>query len=162
IYHLALYTGMRKGEILGLKWSDIDFINNKIKVMRSYSKTGFSEGKTNNARRVIDVDEETINYLISRKKIVSENKLKMGKDYNDMDLIICRATGDPVDVRNVNRRFDKFVERSKLPKIRFHDMRHTHATLMLKMGVPVKVVSERLGHGTIELTLNTYTHLLPS
>src|SRR5699024_6595321 len=77
IYHLALYTGMRKGEILGLKWSDIDFINNKIKVMRSYSKTGFSEGKTNNARRVIDVDEETINYLISRKKIVSENKLKM-------------------------------------------------------------------------------------
>lgn len=69
---------------------------------------------------------------------------------------------EPVDVRNVNRRFDRFIKRSKLPKIRFHDMRHTHATLMLKMGTHPKVVSERLGHGTIELTLNTYTHLLPS
>lgn len=162
VYHLALYTGMRKGEILGLKWSDIDFINNKIRVMRSYSKTGFSEGKTSNARRVIDIDESTIELLLKRKKKVSENKLKMGQDYNDLDLIICRPTGDPVDVRNVNRRFDKFVEKSNLPKIRFHDMRHTHATLMLKMGVPVKVVSERLGHGSIEMTLNTYTHLLPS
>lgn len=162
VYHLALYTGMRKGEILGLKWADIDFINNKIRVMRSYSKTGFSEGKTSNARRVIDIDETTIEFLLKRKKVVSENKLKMGEDYTGLDLIICRATGDPVDVRNVNRRFDKFVERSKLPKIRFHDMRHTHATLMLKMGVPVKVVSERLGHGSIEMTLNTYTHLLPS
>ena len=65
-------------------------------------------------------------------------------------------------MRNVNRRFDRFIKRSKLPKIRFHDMRHTHATLMLKMGTHPKVVSERLGHGTIELTLNTYTHLLPS
>lgn len=162
VYHLALYTGMRKGEILGLKWSDIDFINNKIRVMRSYSKTGFSEGKTANARRVIDIDETTVDYLLKRKKAVSENKLKMGQDYNDLDLIICRPTGDPVDVRNVNRRFDKFVERSKLPRIRFHDMRHTHATLMLKMGIPVKVVSERLGHGSIEMTLNTYAHLLPS
>ena len=69
---------------------------------------------------------------------------------------------EPVDVRNVNRRFDKFINRSKLPKIRFHDMRHTHATLMLKMGAHPKVVSERLGHGTIELTLNTYIHLLPN
>ena len=130
--------------------------------MRSYSKTVFSEGKTANARRVIDIDETTVDYLLKRKKAVSENKLKMGQDYNDLDLIICRPTGDPVDVRNVNRRFDKFVERSKLPRIRFHDMRHTHATLMLKMGIPVKVVSERLGHGSIEMTLNTYAHLLPS
>ncbi|WP_188859918.1 tyrosine-type recombinase/integrase, partial [Oceanobacillus indicireducens] len=162
LYHLALYTGMRKGEILGLKWGDIDFINNKIRVMRSYSRTGFSEGKTKNTRRVIDIDESDTEFLIKRKKEISKNKLKMGPDYNDLDLIICRPTGDPVDVRNVNRRFDKFVERSGLPRIRFHDMRHTHATLMLKMGVPVKVVSERLGHGSIELTLNTYTHLLPS
>lgn len=162
VYHLALYTGMRKGEILGLKWQDIDFINNKIRVMRSYSKTGFSEGKTKNAIRVIDIGKDTIDLLIKRKKVVSANKLQLGEDYDDQDLIICRAVGDPVDVRNVNRRFDKFVERSKLPKIRFHDMRHTHATLMLKMGVPVKVVSERLGHGSIEMTLNTYTHLLPS
>lgn len=162
IYHLALYTGMRKGEILGLKWSDIDFMNNKIRVMRSYSKTGFSDGKTKSSRRVIDIDDATIDHLIKRKKKISENKLKVGGDYNDLDLIICRPSGDPVDVRNVNRRFDKFVGRSGVSKIRFHDMRHTHATLMLKMGVPVKVVSERLGHGTIELTLNTYTHLLPS
>lgn len=163
VYHLALYTGMRKGEILGLKWKDIDFINNKIRVMRSYSKTGFSEGKTKNSRRVIDIDEDTIEYLIKRKKEVSKDKLKMGPDYNDLDLVICRPTGEPVDVRNVNRRFDKLIERCEgLPRIRFHDMRHTHATLLLKMGVPVKVVAERLGHGSIEMTLNTYAHLLPS
>lgn len=162
VYHLALYTGMRKGEILGLKWSDVDFMANKIRIMRSYSKTGFSEGKTASARRVIDIDEDTVNELIKRKKVVSENKLRLGKDYNDMDMVICRAMGEPIDVRNVNRRFDKFVERAKLKRIRFHDMRHTHATLMLKMGVPVKVVSERLGHSKVEMTLNTYTHLLPS
>ncbi len=163
VYHLALYTGMRKGEILGLKWSDIDFMSNKIRVMRSYSKTGFSDGKTASARRVIDIDDTTVDKLITHKKVISANKLKCGKDYNSkLDLVICRADGNPVDVRNVNRRFDKFVERSKVNRIRFHDMRHTHATLMLKMGIPVKVVSERLGHSKIEMTLNTYTHLLPS
>ncbi|GAQ19557.1 integrase [Oceanobacillus picturae] len=86
----------------------------------------------------------------------------LGKYYQHQDLIICKAVGDPVDVRNVNRRFDKFVERARLPKRRFHDMRYTHATLMLKTGVHPKIVSERLSHSSIEMTLDTYAHLLPS
>lgn len=162
VYHLALYTGMRKGEILGLKWNDIDFDNAKIRIMRSYSKTGFSKGKTASARRVIDIDDNTVEELKKRRKVVSANKLECGKDYNNQDLVFCRAEGSPVDVRNVNRRFTKLIERNELKKIRFHDLRHTHATIMLGMGIPVKIVSERLGHEKVELTLNTYAHLLPS
>lgn len=162
IYYLALYTGMRKGEILGLKWQDIDFYNNKIRVMRSYTKTGFSKGKTDKARRVIDIDDNTIEELKAHEKVIEKNKRVCGNEYNDLDLLICRVDGSPVDVRNVNRRFEKLIKKLDMKKIRFHDLRHTHATLMLAMGIPVKVVSERLGHEKVELTLNTYAHLLPS
>ncbi|MFA1821217.1 tyrosine-type recombinase/integrase [Virgibacillus oceani] len=162
VYHLALFTGMRRGEILGLKWSDIDYAQKKIRVQRSYSKSGFTKGKTDSARRVIDVDDDTITALKERHKIVKENKMRCGEDYEDNNLVVCRADGRPVDVRNVNRRFTKLRERHKMPEIRFHDMRHTHATIMLGMGTPVKIVSERMGHHKVEITLNTYAHLLPS
>lgn len=162
IYHLALYTGMRKGEILGLKWSDVDYDNKKLRIRRSYSKTGFSKGKTDSSRRVIDIDDETIKELKKRHKVVKANKMECGPDYDNQDLVNCRADGSPVDVRNVNRRFTKLSKRYGLDDIRFHDLRHTHATLMLGMGIPVKIVSERLGHHKVEITLNTYAHLLPS
>lgn len=162
IYHLALFTGMRRGEILGLKWSDIDYDNQKIRVMRSYSKFGFTKGKTDNARRVIDIDDDTVATLKNHHKTIKENKMCCGKDYSDNNLVVCRADGNPVDVRNVNRRFTKLCERHEMPKIRFHDLRHTHATIMLGIGKPVKIVSERLGHHKVEMTLNTYAHLLPS
>lgn len=162
VYYLALWTGMRKGEILGLQWKDIDYENKKIRVMRSYTRTGFSKGKTNKARRVIDIDDDAVDQLKKRELKVKEDRFKMGKDYDNQDMVICRPTGEPIDVKNVNKRLDKLIENLEMKRIRFHDLRHTHATLMLSIGTPVKIVSERLGHAKVELTLNTYAHLLPS
>ncbi|MEJ9212052.1 site-specific integrase [Bacillus smithii] len=88
--------------------------------------------------------------------------MKAGPAYEDNDLVVCTPLGKPIYPKNYNRKWYNFLEKVDVPKIRVHDLRHTHATLMLLQGIPVKVVSERLGHASIEITLNIYGHLLPS
>lgn len=162
-FHLPAMTGMRRGEVLGLRWQDIDFDQKILRVMQTITTEGFSDAKTQTSdKRTIDLDDVTIMELKKRKKIVAQDKLKAGPAYEDNDLVVCTPLGKPIYPRNYNRKWYNFLEKVDVPKIRVHDLRHTHATLMLLQGIPVKVVSERLGHASIEITLNIYGHLLPS
>ncbi len=153
-YWLAAYTGLRRGELLGLRWSDIDIRERRLSVNRALISVGYelheSRGKTRTARRSVDLDERTIAILTS----ISTTG---GHD----DRVFCHDDGTPIHPHVVSDAFKKLVARSPLPRIRFHDLRHTHATLLLKAGVPIKVVSERLGHATPGFTMATYQHLLP-
>ncbi|GAA0313545.1 tyrosine-type recombinase/integrase [Bacillus carboniphilus] len=162
-FHLPAMTGMRRSEVLGIRWKDIDFENKILRVVTTITTKGKSDGKTQNSySRPIDLDDGTIAELKNRKKQVAKDKLKAGTAYDDQDLVVCTSLGKPISPRNLNRLWYKLRDKVDIPNIRFHDLRHTHATLMLLQGIPAKVVSERLGHASIQTTLNTYGHLLPS
>jgi integrase len=145
---------MRRGEFLGLRWNDVDIHEQRLSVNRALISVGYelneSRGKTRTARRTIDLDERTVAIL---------RAISTGRDHDDY--VFCHDDGRPIHPHVVSDAFKKHVARSPLPRIRFHDLRHTHATLLLKAGVPIKVVSERLGHATPGFTMATYQHVRP-
>ena len=156
---------MRKGEILALKWEDVDLDNGRVSVRRTlakpYGKVKIQEAKTKGARRTITLPEDTVAYLKKHKKKQLEEKLAAGPAYNDNGLVVCTQLGNPVDPAVINRDMDAVLKNSDLPKIRFHDLRHTHATILLQLGENPKVVAERLGHVDVRMTLDIYSHVLP-
>lgn len=151
VFFLAIKTGMRQGEILALTWDNI--IGNTIVVEHS---------KTDAGRRTIaitDSDIEELNkHRLKQKEMIDKSLI----EYEDNDLVIATKTGKPIGPRNLLRSFDRIIAQNDLRKIRFHDLRHTHATMMLLAGVHAKIVSERLGHSSIKITLDTYSHVLPN
>ncbi|EMI09196.1 integrase family protein [Anoxybacillus gonensis] len=157
---------MRQGEILGLRWKDVDFENGCVRITQTLSSDGkeiLPYTKTKSGARTIDLPEETIVQLKKHKKLIQQEKLKLGPQiYKDLDLVVCTELGTPTNKSNIRRIFNAIIKKAKVPKIRFHDMRHTHATLLLLQGVNPKIVSERLGHADVRITLDTYSHLLPS
>lgn len=166
VYVTAINTGMRRGEVLGLRWQDVDFDNNILYVRQSLQevkKVGltFKEPKSGKSRSITF----TPSLAKELKKIYKqqlEYKLSLGQGYNDLDLVFAQKNGKPLQPTEMSRNYRKLVDKSGLPYIRFHDLRHTHATLLLQQGVHPKVVSERLGHSTIGITMDTYTHVLPN
>ncbi|MBK0075562.1 site-specific integrase [Bacillus sp. S56] len=163
---LALTTGMRQGEILGLRWRDVDFETGCIRITQTLSSDGkeiLPYTKTKSGSRTVDLPEETIIQLKKHRKLIESEKLEAGSEvYNNWDLVVCTELGTPTNKSNIRRSFNSIIKKAKIPKIRFHDMRHTHATLLLLQGVNPKIVSERLGHADVRITLDTYSHLLPS
>ncbi|GGA40569.1 site-specific integrase [Psychrobacillus lasiicapitis] len=164
---LAIYTGMRRGEILGLQWSDIDFDKKVIHVIRSLSyvpKSGnvFTTLKTKNAKRQVPIPEFVLNELRIQKKRIEKWKELVGPMFEDQDLVICTNTGTSQDPRNVLRVMKRIVSNTKIPKIRFHDIRHTHASILISEGVDIVKISKRLGHANPKITLEFYAHLLPN
>lgn len=162
---LALSTGMRQGEILGLRWKDIDFEEGVIKVVQTLDHQGkkiHSETKSKAGQRTVAIDSWTLEALKSYKAKVAQEKLIAGSSYQDHGLVVCTALGTPVTPRNLLRAFYSAIKKANVPKITFHELRHTHASILLKQGVHVKVVSERLGHANIRITLDTYSHLMPN
>lgn len=157
---LAIHTGLRVGEICALKWTDIDFINGTMKVNKTLQRVDgklvLKEPKTKKSSRIVTLLNSTINFLKELKKEAMERKLKYGIE---LDFILCWEDGRPIDPHYVSQKFPKLLEKYNLPKIRFHDLRHTHATLLLKLGTNPKVISERLGHSTVSFTLDTYSHV---
>jgi integrase len=162
---IALNTGMRKGEVLGLRKRDIDFKSKQIHVNQSiYEKKGgayIGKPKTANSKRTILFDENIEKYL--KDQISKQNALKLlyGKSYHDNDLIISYEDGKPMRPTNINKFFNRIIKAAGVPKIRIHDMRHTHATQLLELGVNPKIVSERLGHASVKITLDLYSHVKP-
>ena len=127
---LALTTGMRKGEILGLRWQDIDFENKSLSIRQTLSplnkiQTG---GKTTAARRFISLPDMTLDALKQHRLRLKKEKLKMGEAYTDNDLVVCTRFGNVLGHNDLSDSFQLYLKRSGLPKIRFHDLRHTHAT----------------------------------
>lgn len=168
-YPLAIYTGARKAELCGLKWSDLDVEKKTLAIVRQLVKVGkagllplFGPPK-NGKSRSIDLDERTIELLRRHKAQQAAQRLVLGTSYQDHGLIFTRDFGQPILMNNLGQReFARLIELAQVKPITFHGLRHTSATLLLQAGVPIKVVSERLGHKRIEITLNVYAHVLPS
>lgn len=168
-YQLALESGVRKAELCAFKWADLDFETGKIRVMRQLVKRWpvpiFGPPK-NKKPRTIDLSQETLGLLRKQKAAQAEKKLLLGNAYKDLGLIFAYEEppfGMPLSANNIGQReFSKLVAAAKVRPITFHGLRHTAATLMLKEGIPIKVVSERLGHKKVTITLEIYAHALPS
>ena len=167
-YHTALWvtanTGMRRGEILGLRWGDVDLDQELLCVTRSLVSVGYelheTRGKSRTARRNINLDPTTTALLRAWRQRRGEEDTEFDQD-DPSGHVFSRPDGAPTHPQLLSDAFKKLVARSGLPPIRFHDLRHTHATLLLKAGTPVKVVSERLGHSTPGFTMATYQHVIP-
>ena len=165
---LAIETGMRPEEYLGLQWKDVNFENKSLSVRRALvvKKGGgfiFTEPKTKKSRRSIPISNTLIKTLKAHRRIQLEERMKLGANYQTFDLVFASEIGTPLLHGNLLRRhFKPIRDKANLPKIRLYDLRHTTATLLLSAGENPKVVSERLGHASIVLTLDTYSHVLPS
>jgi integrase len=169
MFSFALATGCRPEEYLSIQWKDIDFEKGTAIIRRALitHRTGggwhFSEPKTKQSRRTIPLPVSTIKELRAHRREQLEAKLKLGTAWNDFDLVFASEIGTPLNPPNVTRAFKKALQRAGIrTSIRLYDLRHTTATLLLQAGVNPKVVSERLGHSTIVLTLDVYSHVLPS
>jgi integrase len=167
LFYLAVSTGLRKGEILGLRWSDIDWDSKNLRVQRQLQRVHgkgliFNKPKSRSGRRLIMLGTSTIDRLRAHKDH-QQIEIESTKDgWKALDLIFPESNGSPTKPRKTNRYFKKILFEASLPDIRFHDLRHTSATLMLQCGVHPKIVQERLGHSRIAITLDTYSHVLPS
>jgi integrase len=162
---LAVTTGLRRGEILALRWRDIDLESGTLAVRQSLEETKsglfFKEPKTQKSRRVIALPELAIDALKRHRVEQAKFRLMLGPAYQVNDLVCCQADGQPFKPRNITNSFWELANRILMRGLRFHDLRHSHATLLLKRGVLPKVVSERLGHSTIGITLDVYSHVMP-
>ncbi|MFD0048902.1 tyrosine-type recombinase/integrase [Actinomycetes bacterium NPDC127524] len=164
-FHLALTTGMRRGEILGLRWKDVDLEKGILYVHQTLSGDGkyFLNGaKTEAGVRSIKLANESILMLKKQKRLLAKEKFACGRAYSDYDLVVCTSIGTPVNPNNLKKTYHKLIKEAAVPLIRFHDLRHTHATLLLSQGVHAKVISERLGHSNIKTTMDIYSHILPN
>ncbi|AXF39523.1 tyrosine-type recombinase/integrase [Paenibacillus larvae] len=157
IYLLALTTGMRKGEILGLQWDHVDFKNKNICVQQTIVYAGnklyLKRPKTAAAYRTISLPDFVVNYL---------RQYKLKQSQNSSNLVVTGSKHDLLYPSVLDKHLKHDFTLCDVPKIRFHDFRHTHATILLQMGENPKVVQERLGHANINVTLGTYSHVLPN
>jgi integrase len=166
-FRLLAATGMRRGEVLGLRWRDVDLDSARLAVAHTITTVGhdvvMGPPKTPRSRRNVDLDRRTVAALREHRKAQRERRLSAGPAWDGKhDLVVCDELGRPVHPDSFSREFERCARALGLPKIRLHDLRHTHATLALKAGVHPKVVSERLGHATISVTLDLYTEVIPS
>jgi integrase len=167
LYVLALTTGMRQGELLGLNWAAIDLNTGTLAVRRALQwQRGnglvFTEPKTARSRRKIHLSQTALAALRAHKDRQKFERHAADLAWTTHDLVVCDAVGEPLSPTNETKRFQRAVAAAGLPAIRFHDLRHTAATILLAKGVHVKLVSEMLGHSTITLTLDTYSHVIPA
>jgi integrase len=164
MWRLAAMTGMRRGEVLGLRWCDLDLDRARLSVRQAVVAVGYevvhSTPKSHSAR-VIDLDAETVDQLRAHRARQDAEKAEWGTDYQDQGLVVAKENGEPIHPHTFSQAFERLIVKAGLRTIRLHDLRHTHATLALKAGVPVKVISERLGHESPAFTLKQYAHVIP-
>jgi len=173
LYLTAIMTGMRAGELAGLRWQDVDLVTGVASVRQTlYRMEGnaavgrrpqvlFKTPKTAAARRAVALPDAVVEALQALRAEQEEQRRLLGPDYHDHDLVFCQPNGKPLHMHNVVRRdFSRTIQRAGVPRIRFHDLRHLHASYLARAGVPPKVAQERLGHATPGFTMQVYTHTL--
>jgi integrase len=169
-YALAITTGLRPEELYGLRLKDVDLGGSRLTVNQVLARTRRKKGeavprflfgppKTDKSRRTIDFPEFVRDLLVEERRRIMENRALAGKSWKEHGLAFPSEIGTPLDERNVLRRFQAVSEANDLPKLRLYDLRHTHASLLIHEGVHPKKISERLGHSSIKLTMDTYGHL---
>jgi integrase len=167
LYVVALACGLRMGEVLGLRWQDVDLDRAQLTVAGTLQRQKgrglvLVETKTARSRRMISLPAPLIAGLKTHRIHQLEERLAAGPRWCDSGLVFVSGVGTPLEPRNLFRAFKATLVRAGLPEIRFHDLRHSAASLMLAQGVPLRVVMEVLGHSSIALTANTYSHVMPS
>jgi integrase len=166
LYVLAVHLGLRQGELLGLRWEDVDLETGTLQVRRTLTTTKggprFTAPKTAKSRRSIKLTAGAVDALRRHHDCQFEESTRLAGLWQDYGLVFASTTGTPLNPSNLtSRSFKPLLKRAGLPDIRFHDLRHTCATLLLSRGVHPKLVQELLGHATIAITLDTYSHVLP-
>ncbi len=166
LYVLAITTGMRQGELLGLKWEDVDLKSGVVRVRRTLTlaKGGprLTEPKTRGSRRSIRLTSGAVDALRRHQGRQEAERATAGDKWKDWALVFSIRVGTPIRRDNLhNKSWKPLLQRAGLPDIRFHDLRHTCATLLLTKGIHPKIVSEMLGHSSIAITLDTYSHVIP-
>ena len=166
LWTVLAMTGVRRGEAVGLRWADVDLDAGRIAIRQTLVAVGYhveySTPKTKKGRRSVALDAGTVATLRSWKAVQNSERLAWGPAWTDTGLVFTREDGEALHPDRVTKMFDTHVHNANLPRIRLHDLRHTHATLALAAGVHPKVVSERLGHSTVSLTLDVYSHSIPA
>jgi integrase len=166
LWRFAAFTGVRRGELVGLRWRDVDLDAGRAFVVQQLAKGGgaVNIGRLKGKRgRAITLDSKTVQTL--RELVAAQREAKdcLGEEaYQDHGLVFCHADGKPLHPDSVTKRFARLVRDSGLPVIKFHGLRHTHATVLLRALVHPKVVQERLGHSSIQVTLDVYSHAVPA
>ncbi len=166
LYVVALSTGLRQGEALGLVWQDIDLEAGTLSVSRALQRIGgefhFVEPKTRLSRRIVHLPFTAVRALEAQRARQAAERLAMGDHWQDLGLVFSTVEGHPLDASFVTHHLQKLLAKAGLRRQRFHDLRHACASLLLSQGVPARVVMDVLGHSQISLTLNTYSHVVPS
>lgn len=161
---LALTLGLRRGEALGLQWDDVDLVEKTVTVRHSANSTkeGFvlSTPKTKNSRRTLLLPDVLASALEQVQNEQRARKNALGAEFNRLNLVCCREDGLPLGTNVLQHQFRDVLKTDGLPPIRFHDLRHTNATIMLRNKVPAKIVSSMLGHSSIGITMDTYSHVM--
>jgi integrase len=159
-------TGTRRGEALGLRWNDTDLDTKKVKIIQTVMAIGweihYGQPKTAAGRPAIVLDPGTVEVLRTHRKKMLEKRILVGPSFVDRDLVFCQPDGSPHHPERVYEAFKRAIKKHGLPDLPIHGLRHTWATLALEAGIHPKVVSERLGHSNIAITLDMYSHSIPS
>jgi len=165
LFAMLLYTGLRRGEAIALRWKYIDLIRLELNVVESAYRIRkefiIKEPKSLHSRRAVSLSPSLAALLLEYREEQEFMRKQMGNTLTDEDFVFSWPDGRPLDPDVVTKAFQRIAGQAGLTNIRLHDLRHTHATLMLKAGVHPKIVSERLGHANIGITLDTYSHVLP-
>ena len=152
LFRLAIFSGARQGELLGLKWPDVDWINNQIHIQRTFNNQAWYDVKTKTSNRKVDLGPAMIKEL---------KKWKLACPATKLDLIFPNEAGEPINHNNfVSRYFNPALKEAKIGKMRFHDLRHTYASLLIEYGENIKYIQSQLGHSSPTVTLNVYAHLM--
>ncbi len=167
LYSVALAIGLRRGEALGLRWQNIDFDAGTLTIRKTLQringKLSLVEPKTERSRRTLTLPQVALTALKAHRARQLQERLAAGSAWQETDFVFTTTIGTPLEGANIARRsFKKLLAKANLPNIRFHDLRHTAASLLLVQGIHPRVVMETLGHSQISLTMNTYSHVIPA
>lgn len=165
VFHVALSLGLREGEVLGLRWRDIDLDERiariRVSLQRIDKKLQLVELKTERSRRALPIPENVFSSLRAHRTRQLKDKMQAGEEWQENGLAFTTSRGTPLSARNVIRRFHRLLGDAKLPRHRFHDLRHSCASFLLSKNIPARTVMDILGHSNISLTMNTYSHVMP-
>jgi integrase len=165
LYYIALLLGLREGELLGLRWQDVDFDRRTLRVAQTVQRIGkqlvVAPPKTAGSQRTIPLPSLIVEILRSHAERQAKRREALGDEWDEHGFVFPTGRGTPVEPRNLIRHFKQALKYAELPNVRFHDLRHSCATMLITQGIHPRTVMEILGHSQISVTMNTYGHIQP-